>query len=267
MASRDTNILILCKTYPSPSAKYCETSCVAGMEEDGSLIRLFPVPFRLIDGKQQFKKWQWISAKVEKSRDDHRPESHRLQVGSIEPGAEVTTRRDWSERRHYINRIEIFDSPGQLEAARVERGVTLGLVRVGQVLDLSLTESKNDSWTENELAKLVRLQTDLFEDDQTEIRQLEKIPVDFHYHYECDTADGPVQFKHKVVDWEVCSLYRNLVQAHGKQGWKEPFKRKLLDEFPKKDLMFLMGTIHRFPDQWLIVSLIYPPKEQQPALF
>jgi hypothetical protein len=24
--------------------------------------------------------------------------------------------------------------------------------------------------------------------------------------------------------------------------------------------MFLMGTIHRFPDQWLIVSLIYPPK-------
>ena len=27
------------------------------------------------------------------------------------------------------------------------------------------------------------------------------------------------------------------------------------------DLMFLMGTIHRFPDQWLIVSLIYPPKQ------
>jgi hypothetical protein len=24
--------------------------------------------------------------------------------------------------------------------------------------------------------------------------------------------------------------------------------------------MFLMGTIHRFPNQWLIVSLIYPPK-------
>jgi hypothetical protein len=26
--------------------------------------------------------------------------------------------------------------------------------------------------------------------------------------------------------------------------------------------VFLMGTIHRFPNQWLIVSLIYPPKQQ-----
>jgi hypothetical protein len=25
-----------------------------------------------------------------------------------------------------------------------------------------------------------------------------------------------------------------------------------------------MGTIHRFPDQWLIVSLLYPPKPALP---
>jgi hypothetical protein len=29
---------------------------------------------------------------------------------------------------------------------------------------------------------------------------------------------------------------------------------------PSRDLMFLMGTIHRFPDKWLIVSLLYPPR-------
>src|SRR2546430_9668129 len=40
MPSRKTRILILCKTYPSPSAKHAETSCVAGVEEDGKLIRL-----------------------------------------------------------------------------------------------------------------------------------------------------------------------------------------------------------------------------------
>jgi hypothetical protein len=36
---------------------------------------------------------------------------------------------------------------------------------------------------------------------------------------------------------------------------------------PSRDLMFMMGTIHRFPDQWLIVSLIYPPKppKERPA--
>ena len=31
MASFETNILILCKTYPSPSGKHIKTSCVAGM--------------------------------------------------------------------------------------------------------------------------------------------------------------------------------------------------------------------------------------------
>jgi hypothetical protein len=25
-------------------------------------------------------------------------------------------------------------------------------------------------------------------------------------------------------------------------------------------ILFKMGTIHRFPDQWLIVGIIYPPK-------
>ena len=48
MASFTERVLILCKTYPSPSAKYAETSCVAGMTEDGRLIRLYPVPFRLV---------------------------------------------------------------------------------------------------------------------------------------------------------------------------------------------------------------------------
>lgn len=60
MVSRKTRVLILCKTYPSPSEKHVETSCVAGLEEGGNLIRLFPVPFRLIRDAQQFRKWQWI---------------------------------------------------------------------------------------------------------------------------------------------------------------------------------------------------------------
>ena len=56
MAPTSSRTLILCKTYPSPSSRYAETSCVAGVTADGELIRLFPVPFRLINGDQQFKK-------------------------------------------------------------------------------------------------------------------------------------------------------------------------------------------------------------------
>jgi hypothetical protein len=57
MHAERKRVLILCKTYPSPSSTYVETSCVAGMDDSGKLIRLFPVPFRLVSDEQQFKKW------------------------------------------------------------------------------------------------------------------------------------------------------------------------------------------------------------------
>lgn len=43
-------LLILTKTYPSPSSKYRETTCVAAINRQGEMRRLFPVPFRLLEG-------------------------------------------------------------------------------------------------------------------------------------------------------------------------------------------------------------------------
>ena len=78
-----------------------------------------------------------------------------------------------------------------------------------------------------------------------------------------------VERRHKIVDWEAGALFWNVRRSHG-EGWEKPFRAKLGEQLPDYDLMFLMGTIHRFPDQWLIVSLIYPPKlqpEPQGSLF
>jgi len=41
-----TKVLITVKTYPTLSAKYDELVCTAGFKEDGTWIRLYPVPFR-----------------------------------------------------------------------------------------------------------------------------------------------------------------------------------------------------------------------------
>jgi hypothetical protein len=38
-AAEYKRILILCKTYPSPSSRHVETSCVAGMDDSGQLVR------------------------------------------------------------------------------------------------------------------------------------------------------------------------------------------------------------------------------------
>ena len=54
-----TNILIIVKTYPEISRKYTETVCTAGVLADSkTLVRLYPIRFRYLEGTLQFKKYQ-----------------------------------------------------------------------------------------------------------------------------------------------------------------------------------------------------------------
>lgn len=252
-------ILILCKTYPSPSARYVETSCVAGMDESGQLLRLFPVPFRLVSDDQQFRKWQWITARVRKPPEDRRPESYRISVDTIEIEGEPLSKRDsWLERRKAIAQVPVYESFADLERARQERGVTLGLLRPARLVDLEITKAASPEWTQEEIDKLMQAQRQgtLFDQDaeQRSLRLLKKLPYDFYYLH-ADKDDKMV--RHKLVDWEAGALYWNV---HRKPDWQALFRHKFLTEFSTRETLFLMGTIHRFPDQWLIVSVLYPPK-------
>ncbi len=259
MASRQARILILCKTYPSPSGKHVETSCVAGMEEGGQLIRLFPIPFRLIDDQKQFKKWQWVNVRIGKASNDHRPESHKVFFDTIAcDGDPLPTSHDWRARRDQLAKIQLFDDFASLDAARASSGATLGLLRPTQVLGLDITAASKPEWTKEEKEKLVQheRQGGLFDAaDAKRIATLKKVPFDFHYRYVC----GSREYRHKIADWEAGMLYLNCRSRYG-DDWEAAFRNKIEKELPAADLMFLMGTIHRFPDQWLIVSLIYPPK-------
>ena len=143
-------LAILCKTYPSPSVRYAETSCVAGLEEAGKLIRLYPVPFRLIADAAKFKKWQWISAQVEKTNKDRRPESHRIGVDTIVCDSEpLDTRDGWASRRKFLDGLEVFNTFVELDQARTDQGTTLGLLRPARVLGLDITACAPD-WTDEE---------------------------------------------------------------------------------------------------------------------
>ncbi len=267
MASFVERVLILCKTYPSPSAKYAETSCVAGLTAGGKLVRLFPVPFRLVADEQQFRKWQWIDVRLEKSRDDHRPESHRIFVDTIVCDTEPMKagKHGWPARMALLAQQPVFKDFDAMEQARQAAGTTLALFKPARITSLEIKATKNDDWTPDERSKLLQMQqqNSLFdaEEDQRQVRLLEKIPFDFYYHCEYGPADATKSVRIKLVDWEACALYRNARRQHGRH-WEAPFRDKLERDLLSKDLMLLMGTIHRFPDQWLGVSLIYPPKPQ-----
>ena len=255
------DLLILTKTYPSPSAGHRETTCVAAATRAGELRRIFPVPFRLLDGDAQFKKWEWIQARVSRPSGDHRPESRRIDTGSIHRSGNIIPVRngDWSERTRWLQ-SHIVPGFTALEQRRQASGQTLGVLRVSQILELRITKVKDDDWTEEDRIKLS--QDGLFDTEEVKRRPpLRKLPHDFHYRYECKMADGQVEIcTHKLTDWEIGALYWNCLKLYGSKGWETKFRHRLETEFAEKDLLLLMGTIHRFPDQWLIVGIINPPR-------
>ena len=75
-------VLVTVMTYPALSNKHFETVCTAGFREDGSWIRIFPIPYRVLLGQDESKryhKWQWIEADLEQNLShDKRKESYRI---------------------------------------------------------------------------------------------------------------------------------------------------------------------------------------------
>jgi hypothetical protein len=152
-----------------------------------------------------------------------------------------------------------------VDTARLQDGLSIALLRPKQLLGLEINKARNADWTEEEKEKLIReqMQEDLFSDvdAKRQVKELRKVPFDFYYRYVCDTPEGEKEYRHKIVDWEAGALYWNCRESHG-TGWEAPFRAKLEGQLGTKDLMFLMGNQHRFQDQWLIISLVYPPKRK-----
>lgn len=96
-------ILITVKTYPTLSQKYGETVCTAGVREDGSWVRIYPVPFRGLDEAEQYRKSDWLECDLVKSRTDSRPETrHPMDMRQLIPVDHMGTESNWRERRQLL---------------------------------------------------------------------------------------------------------------------------------------------------------------------
>ena len=215
MTNRTTveDLLILAKTYPLPSTKYRETTCVAAINREGQLRRVYPVPFRFLEGALQFEKWEWVRAETAHARTDHRPESHRIDVDTVQKlGEKVPSDDGWSRRLSIIE-PHIFNDFSYLEDRRQQTKETLGFVRPSRLLSLDITPEKDLDWTASELQKLT--QERLFEDTSRKPPTLQKLGHIFHYNYECSTPDGVRQYRHMITDWEAGALYINCRRKYG----------------------------------------------------
>jgi len=122
------------------SSKYIETVCTAGVWEDGSPVRLYPIPYRYLD--QQFHKYQWITAEVAKNSADPRPESYKVDCESIECGEIVPTSKDeWGKRADIVFRKRDwqFETVDALLEAQSNVGTSLGVVTPNRITGITIT--------------------------------------------------------------------------------------------------------------------------------
>lgn len=257
--------LIVVRTYPVPAQRGIEVSCTAAITEQKEWLRLFPIPYRFLSDDQKFEKYQWIKCLVTTPRDDKRPESFRLQENSIEVLSNtLSTANFWQARKEYI-----FPMMNHclccLKRERDRKGYpTLGIFRPKTIKRL-IIEPDSPTWTEDQLQKLQQAgQSDFFRVSPK--KQLEKVPFKFFYEFTCD--DGAcIGHTLSCTDWEMGQSWRKWTAEYGSE-WKEKFRQTFETAMiEKNDTHFYVGTVHRYPENWIIVGLFYPPKTTQRELF
>ncbi len=266
MMSEKKKVFVLVKTYPTISKEYAELVCTAGVLEDGSWIRLYPVPFRKLDIEQKYPKYAWIEVDVTRNTTDFRPETYRPNLSSI-----IVEKRpknpNWDERHRIIFKSQkIYTNlQGIIDKAKKD-GTSLAVFKPSKILDFTAEEVERD-WDSNKLAILKALsqQLNLFqtpEEIEEEFKVVRKVPYKFSYKFEDDTGKQSTMM---IEDWEIGMLFFNcLKQADGDEHTAiEKVKQKYFDYFSTRNLHFFLGTTLKFhnvaPNPFIIIGAYYPP--------
>lgn len=268
-------VLIAVKTYPTLSGKYGETVCTAGLREDGSWVRIYPVPFRRFEEISRYKLFEWIDCTLQRNEKDFRPETFRiLNPSDLRRGQWLGTSDAWRERRNNVlKKAAIYDEFDPLVRAAKANEISLAVFKPARVVDFVHEEAPRE-WDPKRLARMRGAidQTDLFDDNEwrSTFQVVDKLPYKFYYRF---TDISGKTSRLRILDWQIGALYWNCLR--GSDGDEKEalakVRQKYFDKFTKTDLHFFVGTTLRFqlvaPNPWTIVGVFPIPHERQPDLF
>ena len=267
-----TKVLIAVKTYPTLSAKYDELVCTAGFREDGTWIRIYPVPFRKKSYNEQYKKYDWIELDLVKNESDFRPESFRPKAHDSEITIidHLDTSENWEARKQaalgkvYYNLTELI-----AEAKDKSTCTSLAVFKPTEIIDFT-AEAVEREWDKDKLAKLNQL--NLFETNaEGKFEVVKKLPYKFKFVFKDNQG---TESKLMIEDWEIGQLYWNCLARKEGDEVKAitDVRAKYFDDLAKtKDLYFFLGTTqaHHYVslNPFIIIGAFYPKKEIQGKLF
>lgn len=276
MTMEHKRIFILVKAYPEISKRYGEVVCTAGIQEDGTWIRLYPVPFRRLKEDKQYKKYTWIDVDVTEHEHlyDPRIESYRPVLESISPEERTTSKKaDWESRKHLIlNSQKIYTDMQELINEAYDTNKSLAIFKPQEIISMTV-EKRTEKELEDWRAKTRQINIFYAEDELRELRIAQQIPYKFSYVF-IDSRGK--RRKLLVEDWELGMLYLNCMnKKQNEQAAIKDVKKKYFDTFThKNDMYFFVGTtlewhIRKSKNPFIIIGVFYPlsSDERQLSLF
>jgi hypothetical protein len=275
-----TKVLITVKTYPTLSKKYGELVCTAGFREDGSWIRIYPIPFRKLDYDKRYKKYDWIELDLVRNTSDFRPESYKP---TYYDGLKVLDHieakpNNWEKRKEIVLK-KVFSNLSTLieEAKDKQIRTSLAVFKPKEILEFKI-EQVDRNWDSEKLADLEAKskQLNLFENPDNPFIVVDKLPYKFSYKLIDEKGKESTMM---IEDWEIGALYRNMLAKYEGNEAKacEDVKKKYFDDFAKtKDLHLYLGTtfinhLRGAPNPFIIIGTFHPKKEEiktmEPTLF
>jgi hypothetical protein len=257
-------VLITVKTYPAPSQKYGETVCIAGVRLDGprpTFIRLYPVPFRMLDGESQFKKYQIVDVPVRaRGTHDPRPESYEPVGEGFELGEVIDPKKGWSKRADLI--APLIGATSVCELIAKNRAGTMadsiesfGLIKP-EVRRIEVLTGQ--PWTARQLEKVhAATEPTLF--NENGLVELQPIPYRIKFKYRC-AEPGCRGHDQELIDWElgVAGLmwprrYGADTAAKIEEKWSENV------DSTRKDVHFYVGNQHQRRQSFSVCGIWHPP--------
>lgn len=268
-------VLIAVKTYPTLASKYDELVCTAGFREDGTWVRIYPIPFRKLEYDKQYKKYDWIEIDIVPNGSDFRMESYRPYSieNSINIIGHIGTESNWHHRKEIVLK-NVYTNLNTLiaDAKNEEKYTSLAVFKPTHIHKFIWEETERE-WDKTKLDKLKAkaLQLNLFADSDNPFEVVKKLPYKFSFVFSDDNGTKSTLM---IEDWETGQLYWNCLKKHDGNEAKAcaDVKNKYFNDFAKtKDLYFFLGTTRAFhlvaPNPFIIIGTFHPTKEIQLNLF
>lgn len=241
--------MILIKAQPHRSSQYFETVCCAGVGRDRKWRRQYPVPFRILQDRQKFGRWQWVSYEFVKPKDDQRKESQKVLSHSLVAKEQMKP----AERANFLAPL-VRKSLAEADAARD----SLTLVRPRRIALKAIPKTEDELADETIKHRELAAQLSLLEGDE-EVKPLTPCRMQFKLAWEDQSGR---RHEHECDDWETATAFTKFDQKYGEAKAVEFLKQKYEQQYFEAGLVLGFSTHSRrnieykTKNQWLLVGLI-----------